>query len=163
MTKGQRALQIAISVVFILAFCAFLYASIHHVSKFYDNFEPSGTAPDIFGLSGSTLLAIALDLTALMLTLGIMNFGATMTKKNKGAVWAFIIFLTALSWFINYQYAARYQGVNLTKDDVLRTIDPIIASSFAALNLAYAFVSELFTAKKKTIAELQAELAEKTQ
>jgi len=42
----------------------------------------------------------------------------------------------------------------------LRMLNPILASSFAFLNLAYSVVAEFFSSKKKTAAELAAEIVE---
>ena len=139
--------------VFIFAFGAFLWASIHHVATFYHNFEPADS-----DWTGSYALAISVDATALVLTIGVMFFGRNMPKHAKCFVWFFIFALTALSWVVNWQYARRYQAMDLTQDSFWLNINPILASSFAFLNLAYSVIGEFFNTRVKTAEELQKEL-----
>lgn len=142
--------------VFLFAFAAFLCASIRHVATFFHNFEPTDT-----DWTGSYALAIAIDGTALILTSGIMFFGEKMTLASKIFVWFFIVGLTAFSWVVNWEYALRFQSLDLTHNPTLLWLNPILASSFAFLNLAYSIVSENFNFRVKTQAELQAEITER--
>lgn len=158
MTTGEKIFSVIIRCVFILAFGAFLSASIHHVAVFFQNFEPP-TVDNSVSL-GSYALAVSVDGTALMLTIGMMFFNKGMPWYSKGIVWAFIIALTIFSWVVNWEYAVAYQTTDLTNNLVpaWKDINPILASSFAFLNLAYSVVSEFFGTREKTEKELQAEL-----
>lgn len=158
MPRKDKIFSVAIKVVFIFAFGAFLAASIHHIATFYANFEPSSV-----DMIGSYALAIALDGTALTLTIGVMFFSKSMPTYAKVIVWIFILALTGYSWVVNFEYAARFQSSTLTSNPTLEWLNPILASSFAVLNLAYAVVSEFFNVRVKTVEELQAELTALTE
>lgn len=154
--SGAQIFSVFIRIVFLFAFGAFLSASIHHIAAFYSGFEPTGAID-----AQSYTLAISIDFTALVLTVGVMFFSERMPGYARFFIWAFIVALTGFSWVVNWQYAVTYQqpnGLTSHLDPVWQNINPILASSFAFLNLAYALVSEFFSAKKKTAAELQAEL-----
>jgi hypothetical protein len=158
MSRGEKAFSIIIRCVFILAFGAFLSASIHHVAVFFQNFEPA--TPDNSVSLGSYALAVSIDGTALILTIGMMFFSKGIAWHAKFIVWFFIICLTGFSWVVNWEYAVTYQTATLTSNLVpaWKNINPILASSFAFLNLAYSVVSEFFGTKEKTAEELKAEL-----
>lgn len=153
--SGAQIFSVFIRIVFLFAFGAFLTASIHHIAAFFGDYEPSQVGPQSYAL------AISIDGTALVLTIGVMFFADRMPWYAKFFVWAFIIGLTGFSWVVNWQYAVSFQnpsGFTSHLDPIWQTINPILASSFAFLNLAYSLVSEFFSAKKKTAVELQAEL-----
>lgn len=149
----QNIYRACVRIVFLFAFIAFLSASISHVATFFHNFEE-----DKENWLSPYMLAVSIDLTALVLTIGVMFFSKTMTWFGKTITWMFIIFLTAFSWFVNWEYARTYQAHELKAGSLLVLLNPILASSFAFLNLAYSFVSEQFNAKTKTQEELQTEL-----
>lgn len=157
--SSERVFSILVRIVLIFAFGAFLAASIKHVATYYHDFEPSNT-----DWVGSYALAISIDGTALILNIGLMFFGRNMSPWAKTFIWFFIFGLTAFSWLINWEYAVTYQGPILAShlDPIWRDINPVLASSFAFLNLAYALVAEVFSVKTKTLDELRAELAELT-
>lgn len=158
MTRGEKAFSIIIRLVFIMAFGAFLSASIHHVAVFFQNFEPPTVDNSVSW--GSYALAISVDGTALMLTIGMMFFSKGIAMHAKVIVWIFIVCLTAFSWVVNWEYAVTYQTTTLTGslDPVWKYINPILASSFAFLNLAYSVVSEFFGTKQKSLDDLKSEL-----
>ena len=141
-----------IRAVFLFAYGAFLWASIHHVATFFHNFES-----DTVDWSGSYTLAISIDVTALVLTIGVMFFRKSMPWGALLVVWFFIVALTAFSWLVNWEYAMRYQSTDLTTDPMLRILNPILASAFAFLNLAYSVVAEFFNTKKVTAEDLAQE------
>lgn len=153
MSVSKKVFNITIRVVFVFAFGAFLWASLHHIATYFHNFEPAGT-----DWSGSYALAIGIDGTALMLTIGMMFFSEDKSRVTKVLLWVFIVLLMCFSWFVNWEYAVRYQSLDLTQNTVLTLINPIIASSFAFFNLAYSVVSELFGSRAKTPEQLQAEI-----
>jgi Helix-turn-helix domain len=151
MTK-EAIFRGVIRFVFLFAYGAFLWASIHHVATFFDNFEPGET-----DWTGSYTLAISIDATALVLTVGVMFFRKSMPGLALGVVWFFIFALTAFSWLVNWEYAMRYQSNDLTIDPLLKLLNPVLASSFAFLNLAYSVVAEFFNTKKQSAEDLAKE------
>ena len=151
MTK-EAIVRAGIRVVFLFAYGAFLWASIHHIATFFHNFEPGGN-----DWTGSYTLAISIDATALVLTIGVMFFRKSMPGLALGVVWFFIVALTTFSWLVNWEYAMRYQSTDLTADPLLKLLNPILASSFAFLNLAYSVVAEFFNTRKQTAEDLAQE------
>ncbi len=151
MTK-EAIFRGVIRFVFLFAYGAFLWASIHHVATFFHYFEPDAT-----DWNGSYTLAISIDLTALVLTVGVMFFRTSMPGLALFVIWFFIVALTAFSWLVNWEYAMRYQSADLTTDPLLKLLNPILASSFAFLNLAYSVVAEFFNTRKHTAEELAKE------
>ncbi|GCE27289.1 hypothetical protein KDA_27730 [Dictyobacter alpinus] len=151
----QGAFRVIIRVIFIFAYIAFLAASIRHVATFFHNFEA-----DPNDWVNPYTLAVSIDLTALVLTVGVMFFRGNMPWYAQGFTWIFIVALTAFSWFVNWEYAMTFQGNDLRVNDTLRMLNPILASSFAFLNLAYSVVAEFFSSKNKTAAQLAAEVDE---
>lgn len=149
----QSTFRVAIRIVFLFAFIAFLSASISHVATFFHNFEE-----DRSNWISPYMLAISIDLTALVLTVGVMFFRKDMPWYAAVITWIFIFALTAFSWTVNWEYARTYQGTDLKAGHLLALINPVLASAFAFLNLAYSFVSEFFNTKVKTADELQKEL-----
>ncbi|GCE05740.1 helix-turn-helix domain-containing protein [Dictyobacter aurantiacus] len=151
----QGAFRVFIRVIFIFAYIAFLAASIRHVATFFHNFEADPT-----DWVNPYTLAVSIDLTALVLTVGVMFFRGNMPWYAQTLTWLFIVCLTAFSWFVNWEYAMTFQGNDLRVNDTLRMLNPILASSFAFLNLAYSVVAEFFSSKNETAAELAAKVDE---
>jgi hypothetical protein len=151
----KQAFNVGIKIVFLLAFAAFLYASINHIATFFHQFEPANS-----DLAGSYFIAIAVDGTSLMLTIGMMFFAEDMPLYAKFFVWFFIFLLTGFSWLVNWEYAVVNQTSSWSShlDPFWLNVDPIMASSFAFLNLAYSVVAEFFGSKQATMEELQAQL-----
>jgi hypothetical protein len=149
----QRVFQVVIRVVFIFAYIAFMAASIRHIATFFHNFEQ-----DQADWLNPYMLAVSIDLTALTLTIGVMFFRENMPWYAVMVTWFFIVGLTGLSWSINWEYARTYQGTSLHSGHFLQSLNPILASSFAFLNLAYAVVSEFFNTKVKTASDLEKEV-----
>lgn len=148
----QSIFKIGIRIVFLFAFVAFLSASVSHVAVFFNNFEA-----DKGNWVEPYMLAISIDLTALVLTIGVMFFRKEMPLYALLITWTFIVGLTAFSWVTNWEYASTYQGTLLKTNGILSMLNPILASSFAFFNLVYSFVSEFFGMKAKTADELLAE------
>src|SRR2546421_6369190 len=128
--KLHTVFSIGIRVVFLFAFAAFLCASITHVAVFFHNFEA-----DKADWTTPYTLATSIDVTSLMLTIGVMFFRKDMPWYAQVIVWAFILLLTAFSWLVNWEYARTFQGSELKTDPLLSLVNPILASSFAFLNL----------------------------
>jgi len=151
--KLQAVFRVSIRIVFLFAFVAFLSASISHVAMFFHNFEA-----DKDNWIGPYMLAVSIDLTALVLTVGVMFFRKDMPWYAVLITWIFIFALTFFSWVVNWEYASTYQGDALKVNGLLSILNPILASSFAFFNLVYSFVSEFFSMKVQTADELQKEL-----
>ncbi len=144
-----------IRAVFLFAYGAFLYASLRHIAYFFASFEPVGS-----DWTGAYALAISIDVTALILTIGVMFFKRGMPWHALVGVWFFIFCLTGFSWLVNWEYAVQFQGQGLSRTSAFEWVNPILASAFAFLNLAYSVIAELFNSKPKTAEELQQELAD---
>jgi len=108
-TKGATFVRGLVKAVFIGCYAAFMWASIHHVAAFFDNFEQNGSSDTL----GSYLLAGAIDITALVTTIGVMFFRKSMPRTIQGIVWVFIIGLAIYSFFINWEYASHFQNSEL--------------------------------------------------
>lgn len=149
----DRFFHALIRIVFLVAYGAFLWASIHHIAYFFSSFESTQSGP-----IGSYTLAISIDVTALVMTIGVMFFRKSMDRFSFGIVWAFIIGLTAFSWIVNWEYAVQFQNANLSHATQFQMINPILASSFAFLNLVYSLVGEFFGSKGQTVDDLDKEI-----
>lgn len=101
-------IRAGVRIVFILCFIAFMWASIHHVATFFNNFEQNDD-----NMFGSYLLAGAFDITALVTTIAVMFFRKSMPLPVFIGVWGFIIAITGYSTFINWEYASHYQNMAL--------------------------------------------------
>lgn len=175
-TVGAQFVRGLVKTVFIGCYAAFMWASIHHVAAFFDNFEQNGASDTL----GSYLLAGAIDITALVTTIGVMFFRKSMPRSIQGIVWVFIIGLAIYSFFINWEYASHYQNDALVLQPTGQTtplydaqgrlhyvpvmaaqtwllvVNPALASSFTIFALIYSVVGEFFGAKAPTAQELQA-------
>lgn len=173
-TRSAKFVRGLVKSVFIGCYAAFMWASIHHVATFFDNFEQSG-AGDSFG---SYLLAGAIDITALVTTIGVMFFRRSMPKKIQVTLWIFIIGLALYSFFINWEYASHYQNTSLilqptgqttpvydnqgqlhyvpvmTENLWLLYVNPALASCFTIFALIYSVVGEFFGTKAPSAEEL---------
>lgn len=152
----QGFLDFCTRTIFFVAYAAFLYASLHHIAYFFAAFEPAGTSP-----LGPYLLAIAFDATALILSIRISVGKKNLENKAFWFICLFILGITAVSWLINYEYALQFQGNSLPHTGWFRDINPWIASSFAALNIAYSIVARFFSGQKIDIKARKEQLAQK--
>ena len=177
-TKSAQFMRGLVKTVFIGCYAAFLWASIHHVAAFFDNYEQNG-ASDAFG---SYLLAGAIDITALVTTMGVMFFRKSMPRFALIILWVFIGALALYSWLINWEYAAHFQSSALLLQPTGATtpvydangvlhyvpvmqlnmwllyVNPALASCFTIFALVYSVVGEFFGAKQQTAEELRAHL-----
>lgn len=156
---------------FWIAFAAFLSASIPHVAYFFRAYEPMDAARDMLWWIVSYGIAISIDVTIFLLSMTVA--GLQRQRKAAGliiSVWVFIIGLAALSWFINYKYAEHFinsgmvspTSVTLPMLGTIADVNPIIASMFQVLAIAYTWISDKIAAdeKPKSAAELKAEADE---
>jgi hypothetical protein len=178
-TNGAKFVRGLVRTIFIACYAAFMWASIHHVAAFFNAFEQNATG-DMFG---SYLLAGAIDVTALVTTIGVMFFRKSMPRYVLVALWIFIVGLALYSLLINWEYASHYQDTSLILQPTgattpvfdqqgnlhyvpvmvenlwLLNVNPLIASGFTIFALIYSVVGEFFGAKQPTSEEL---LAKKT-
>src|SRR5438105_115435 len=94
---------------FWFAFAAFLSASIPHVAYFFRAFEPSASGQEPYWWVVAYAIAISIDVTIFLLSLTV----AQMQRRRAArgvilSVWAFVLALVLLSWYINYQYAQQF-------------------------------------------------------
>lgn len=127
---------------FWIAFAVFLTASIPHVAYFFKAFEPDGWWYWMIAYA----IAISIDITVFLLSLTVAEMRHRKVKNWLVAtVWVFVGGLAALSWFINWQYAVEFQSTMLNKPSAFAWVaflDPIIASAFQALAIAYTWISD---------------------
>lgn len=162
---------------FWFAFAAFLSASIPHVAYFFRAYEPASDLPSWWVVSYA--IAASIDITIFLLSVTVANMHRQHKAKSLiASVWVFIIGLAALSWFINYKYAEHFlntgmvsaTSVTLPWIGTIPDINPIIASMFQALAIAYTWIADKIAAGeqvksavdlKKEREELELALAEK--
>lgn len=168
-------ISLLVKTVFILCYAAFMWASIHHVAAFFNGFEA-----DQNNLFGSYMLAGAFDVTALVTTIGVMFFRKSMPGWVFWIVWAFIIAIAIYSFLINWEYANRYQSMDLVlqptgettpvfdvqghlhyvpvmkANTALLLINPFLSSGFTIFSLIYSVIAEFFGTKPPTADELKA-------
>lgn len=176
-TRGEIVRGI-VKTVFVLCYIAFMWASIHHVAVYFNNFEQGSG-----DLAGSYALAGAFDITALVTTIGVMFFRKSMPTWVLWIVWVFILAIAGYSFFINWEYASHYQNMDLILQPTGETtpvydaqgalhyvpvmrantsllwVNPILASGFTIFSLIYSIIAEFFGTKPPTAEEL---LAKKT-
>ncbi len=158
-----------IKTFFWFAFASFLGASIPHVAYFFRAFEPQEKSFDYLYWVVAGAIAVSIDVMVFLLSVTV----AQMQHRKASAativtVWLFIILLSGLSWFINWQYAEQFTSEMLSKvvgQNVglfrVGSIDPIIASMFQAFAIAYTYIADkIATGKPKTAAELEQEADE---
>lgn len=173
-STGAQFIRGLVKFVFIGCYAAFMWASIHHVATFFNNFEQGSDTV------GSFMLAGAFDITALVTTIGVMFFRRSMPTGIQVIVWFFIIAIAAYSFFINWEYAAHFQNSALVlqstgettpvydthgvlhyvpvmrQNTALLVINPLLASGFTVFSLIYSIVAEFFGTKAPTIEEIRA-------
>jgi hypothetical protein len=177
-TKGVKFIRGLVKTVFIICYIAFMWASIHHVATYFNNFE-AGNGDWL----GSYALAGAFDVTALVTTIGVMFFRKSMPTWVLWIVWIFILAIAGYSFFINWEYASHYQNMDLILQPTGETtpvydaagqlhyvpvmrantnllwINPVLASGFTIFSLIYSIIAEFFGAKPPTTEELLAKKA----
>jgi hypothetical protein len=154
---------------FWFAFAAFLAASIPHVAYFFRAFEPTGSGMETYWWAVAYAIAISIDVTIFLLSLTV----AQMQRRGQArgvllSVWAFVIGLVLLSWYINYTYAEQFASPTMLAHTptirvaVIGNIDPLIASMFQVLALAYTWIADKIAAEEpeKTAQDLEQEAQE---
>jgi hypothetical protein len=168
MTDTSKVLQ----KFFWFAFAVFLAASIPHVAYFFRAYEPTGEGVEGFAWwSVSYLIATTIDVTIFLLSVTV----AQLQRQHKStglilSVWVFIVGLAGLSWFINDKYALHFKNTGMISPTSLTLpggvfitdINPLIASCFLVLSVAYTWISDKITANEspKTSEQLKQEVDE---
>ncbi len=127
---------------FWVAFAVFLVASIPHVAYFFKSFEPDGWWYWLIAYA----IAISIDITTFLLSLTVAELRHRKVPNwLVASVWVFIAGLALLSWGMNWEYALQFQSAMLSKATqfpLVAFINPIIASMFQALAIAYTWISD---------------------
>ncbi len=155
-----------------MAFAAFLGASIPHIAYFFRSFDPIGGPEDRYWWAIAYAIAIGIDMTDFLLS---MNVARLHRNKASRQVlfnrWLFIIGITSFSWFVNWEYNVQFSSSMLSKVaevslfGMLRVgdLNPVLASMFQVLSIAYTSMAESLAVKtvEKTAEELEAEADER--
>src|SRR5215469_4139597 len=107
-TRAAKWVRGLVKTIFVLCYIAFMWASIHHVAAFFNDFEADSSTS-----WGSYLLAGAFDITALVTTIGVMFFRKSMPTWVFWIVWVFIVGIAVYSFIVNWEYASHYQSMEL--------------------------------------------------
>ena len=160
---------------FWFAFASFLAASIPHVAYFFRAFEPQATAGQdpLFYWGIAYALAVSIDVMIVLLSVTVAQLKHQQVGRGTiYSIWAFILLLTGLSWFINWQYARQFSSAMLNQvagthlnvyffSPSVGQIDPVIASMFQVFAIAYTYIADkIAMSKPKTAAELKQETDE---
>ena len=159
-------------IAFWLAFAAFLGASIPHIAYFFRSFDPVGGPEDRYWWAIAYAIAIGIDVKDFLLS---MNVARLHRNKASWRVlcnrWLFIIGITSFSWFVNWEYNVQFSSTMLSRVagvslfGLLRVgdLNPVLASMFQVLSIAYTSMAESLTEKtvEKTAEELEAEADER--
>ena len=160
---------------FWFAFASFLAASIPHVAYFFRAFEPQATAGQdpLFYWGIAYALAVSIDVMIVLLSVTVAQLKHQRVGRGTIlSIWAFILLLTGLSWFINWQYARQFSSAMLNQvagthlnvyffSPSVGQIDPVIASMFQVFAIAYTYIADkIAMSKPKTAAELKQETDE---
>jgi hypothetical protein len=172
--QGGGFFQALLQVILWLAFAAFLLASLPHVAYFFATFEPQnpdGTISDYWWFV-SYALAVAIDVTAFLLSL---NVAVKMRRATAGLPWyqkiipailvfithwPFILLLVGFSWLVNFEHAKEFHSSMLADAEsvtvnllfwqgTLGDLNPVIASAFPVLAVAYTGMSDQIGDQRK--------------
>lgn len=156
---------------FWFAFGAFLSASIPHVAYFFRAFEPQTGGLDTLWWVVSFAIAGSIDITIFLLSVTVANMHrAHRPGALVASVWLFIIGLAALSFYINAKYAQHFTdagmisptSVSLPWAGTIPDINPLIASMFQVLAIAYTWIADKIVSDEKPVTadELKAQADE---
>jgi hypothetical protein len=171
--KVSNFAQSVLQVVLWVGFAGFLFASLPHVAYFFAAFEPenNGTVND-YWWTVSYILAIAIDVTSFFLS---FNVAIKMRRATAGlpwyqkiipaflvflAHWPFILLLVGFSWLVNFEHAKQFHSsmldiaeqsqINLIIwQGQLSDLNPIIASAFPVLAVAYTGMADRIGDERK--------------
>jgi len=145
------------------------------VAYFFRAFEPQATAGQdpLFYWGIAYALAVSIDVMIVLLSVTVAQLKHQRVGRGTIlSIWAFILLLTGLSWFINWQYARQFSSAMLNQvagthlnlyffSPNVGQIDPVIASMFQVFAIAYTYIADkIAMSKPKTAAELKQETDE---
>jgi hypothetical protein len=156
---------------FWFGFAVFLSASIPHLAAYFRHFDPNATGwSDIANWIISYLIAVVIDVTDMLVSIAVLKeINRGTPKRRLIGYWAFIVFVMALSWFINWQYDIVYGTQAFARADsqqifgvLVGSVNPIIGSAFQMLLLVYTAMAHKFAEKpvQKTAEQLRQEADE---
>lgn len=178
--EGDTFFHGLLQAVLWLSFAAFLFASLPHVAYFFATFEPQnsdGSISDYWWMV-AYILAVSIDVTAFLLS---VNVAVKMRRATAGKVWIakivpaslvilthwpFILILVGFSWLVNFEHAKEFHSTMLaTAEQVeinlllwhgkLADLNPIIASAFPVLAVAYTGMSDRIGDERKAAGSAQ--------
>lgn len=157
-------------------FGVFLAASIPHIAMYFRHFDPVTTdASNVFYWLIAYALAIVLDISDVLVSIAVMKAqGEGRRVRDVLPYWFFIAFITAFSWFVNWQYnvvfgTAQFHTVDAYHIGIVSIgqINPIIGSAFQLLLLVYTGMAHKFSQHvertEKSLDDLKQEAEEATQ
>lgn len=129
---------------FFFFLAALLATTIPNVAYFFRAYEPINDNLDLLWWIVSYALATGIDVTIYLLC----SIIARSKQENKDVqfVWFFILLLTALSCYMNYEHATQFQSSMLSHASPLMlpyvgSINSFIASSFPIMVVAFTWMS----------------------
>jgi hypothetical protein len=150
-------------------YVVFLSASIPHIAAYFRHFDP--ITPNWYEDKAYWLIAVAIaiviDVSDVLVSIAVMRAKASGAKfKDTFGFWVFIVFITALSWLINWQYNVVFGTSQFHVVDqysffgrfTIGQINPVLGSAFQVLLLVYTAMAHKFSQKPQTADELQKEL-----
>jgi Helix-turn-helix domain len=171
MSRSKRLL----SVFFWFTFAAFLAPSVPHIAYFFHAWEPVGAneAEHDFWWIVSYAIAFSIDGTVIWLsrTAAVTRREKTASGKYLSGLWSFILFLTAVSWLINWLYA-KHDSATATlalsgaiSENIfgvsMGTVTPIMASMFPVLAIMFTLMADKVITQKALSAEELAQEADR--
>ena len=171
MSRSKRLL----SLFFWFTFAAFLAPSVPHIAYFFHAWEPVGAneAENDFWWIVSYAIALSIDGTVIWLsrTAAVTRREKTASGKYLSGLWSFILFLTAVSWLINWLYA-KHDSATATlalsgaiSENIfgvsMGTVTPIMASMFPVLAIMFTLMADKVITQKPLSAEELAQEADR--
>src|SRR5258708_14730905 len=173
MSRSKRLL----SLFFWFTFAAFLAPSVPHIAYFFYAWEPVGAneAENDFWWIVSYAIALSIDGTVIWIsrTAAVTRREKTASGKYLSGLWSFILFLTAVSWLINWLYA-KHDSATATlalsgaiSENIfgvsMGTVTPIMASMFPVLAIMFTLMADKVITQKPLSAEKLAQEADRLQ
>jgi len=157
-------------------YVVFLSASIPHIAAYFRHFDPvtSNHWEDVSYWVIAAAIAIVIDVSDVLVSIAVMKAKASgASLRDTFGFWVFIVFITALSWLINWQYNVVFGTSQFHEVDKytlfgsvsIGQINPVLGSAFQVLLLVYTAMAHKFSQKpkEKTLEELMNEAEEMEQ
>ena len=152
--------RVALTAFFYGAFAAFLLPSVPRVAYFFKAHMPYGGTEDQFWWTVAYGIAIAIDITILVMTASASSMKRNHTSWwDRAQVWFFIWLATVISLYANWMYSlqfnppmfsvAAHQYPFLTEN-----VNAIIASLFPLFQIIYSTMADVVVGREITAADL---------